>query len=156
MEVAGGAVLPRRQNRAAMPVFRKGQNQSKGGTDQPVFLSASMPSLIADSLADRRFIMRLLAITECIALAMSVAGVYGVTSYTTSRRTQDIAFAWPLGLLLATSKFCISPGFSTTAIGLVIGLGAPLVLMRARRGMLMGLGSKPLGGMLIAVGSWSH
>ena len=80
-----------------MPVFRKGQNQPKGGTDQPVFLTASMPSLIADSLADRRFIMSLLAITACIALAMFVAGVYGVTSYTTSRRTQDIGVRLAVG-----------------------------------------------------------
>jgi putative ABC transport system permease protein len=43
-------------------------------------------------------------------------------------------------------------GFSTTAIGLVIGLGATLVLMRVLRGMLAGLESERLGGMLIAVG----
>ena len=43
-------------------------------------------------------------------------------------------------------------GFSTTAIGLVIGLGATLVLMRVLRGMLVGLESEQLGGVLIAVG----
>ena len=54
--------------------------------NQPVFLSASMTALIADSVADRRFIMMLLAVTAGLALVMSAAGVYGVISYTTSRQ----------------------------------------------------------------------
>jgi hypothetical protein len=41
--------------------------------NQPVFLSASMRDLIADSVADRRFIMMLLAITGGLALATSTA-----------------------------------------------------------------------------------
>jgi putative ABC transport system permease protein len=57
---------------------------------QPVFLSASMTALIADSVADRRFIMVLLSLTAGLALVMSAAGVYGVISYITSRRTQEI------------------------------------------------------------------
>jgi putative ABC transport system permease protein len=43
-------------------------------------------------------------------------------------------------------------GFLTTAIGLVIGLGATHVLMRVLRGMLVGLESEGFGGILIAVG----
>jgi hypothetical protein len=35
-----------------------------------------MRTLTGDSLADQRFIMTLLAITACMALAMSVAGIY--------------------------------------------------------------------------------
>ena len=65
--------------------------------NQPVFLSASMRDLIADSVADRRFIMTLLAIMGCLALAMSAAGVYGVISYTTSRRTQEIGIRMAVG-----------------------------------------------------------
>lgn len=38
--------------------------------NQPVLLSVSMTALIADSVADRRFIMLLLAITACLALMM--------------------------------------------------------------------------------------
>jgi putative ABC transport system permease protein len=59
--------------------------------NQPVFLSATMQALIADSLADRRFIMGLLAVTGCLALAMAAAGVYGVATYVTSRRTRRAA-----------------------------------------------------------------
>ena len=121
--------------------------------DQPVFLSASMRSLVADSLAGRRFIMSLLAITACIALAMSVAGVYGVTSYTTSRRTQEIGVRMALGATPGNVQVLVfRQGFFTTAIGLAIGLGGTLVLMRVLRGMLVGLESEKLGEVLIAIG----
>jgi predicted permease len=121
--------------------------------DQPVFLSASMRSLIADSLADRRFIMSLLAITACIALAMSVAGVYGVTSYTTSRRTQEIGVRMALGATPGNVQVLVfRQGFFTTVTGLAIGLCATLVFMRILRGMLVGLESEKLGVMLIAIG----
>jgi predicted permease len=121
--------------------------------DQPVFLSASMRSLVADSLASRRFIMSLLAITACIALAMSVAGVYGVTSYTASRRTQEIGVRMALGATPGNVQLLVfRQGFLTTAIGLAIGLGATLALMRVLRGMLVGLESEKLAEMLIAVG----
>ena len=120
---------------------------------QPVFLSASMRSLIADSLAERRFVMGLLTITACIALAMSVAGVYGVTSYTTSRRTQEIGVRMALGATPGNVQVLVfRQGFLMTAIGLTIGLGATLVLIRVLRGILVGLESERSDAMLIAVG----
>jgi predicted permease len=91
--------------------------------NQPVLLSASMRDLIADSIADRRFVMMLLAVTACLALAMSAAGVYGVVAYTTSRRTQEIGIRIAIG---ATPRDIVSlifrQGFLTVAAGLVAGL----------------------------------
>ena len=110
--------------------------------NQPVFLSVSMRTLIADSVADRRFIMSLLAVTGCLALLMSLAGVYGVTSYTTSRRTREIGVRMALG---ATPEnvhgLLFRQGFLTVAAGLALGLGLTLALMRALRGVLVGLAS---------------
>ena len=110
--------------------------------NQPVFLSASMTALIADSVADRKFIMLLLAITACLALIMSAAGIYGVVSYTTSRRTQEFGVRVAVG---ATPRDLVnlvfSQGFMTVASGIAIGIAAALVTMHSLRSFLAGLES---------------
>jgi len=110
--------------------------------NQPVFLSASMQELIADSVADRRFIMILLAATSCLALGMAAAGVYGVISYTTSRRTQEIGIRMAIG---ATPRNILSmvfgQGFLTVTSGLACGVGATFVSTRLLHNMLPGLDS---------------
>jgi predicted permease len=126
--------------------------------NQPVFLSATMQALIADSLADRRFIMGLLAVTGCLALAMAAAGVYGVATYITSRRTQEIGVRVALGATPGKVELLIfRQGFLSAAIGLAIGLGLTFVAMRALRGILAGLESGTFGQVWIEVAlvSWT-
>jgi putative ABC transport system permease protein len=110
--------------------------------NQPVFLSVTMRELIADSVADRRFIMTLLAVTGCLALLMSAAGVYGVISYTTSRRTQEIGIRMAIGATPGDVVAMIfGQGFVTVATGLVIGLAGAWVSMRGLRSVLAGMDS---------------
>jgi ABC-type antimicrobial peptide transport system permease subunit len=121
--------------------------------NQPVFLSASMRELISDSLADRRFIMALLAVTGCLALAMAVAGVYGVATYTTTRRTQEIGVRMPLGATPRNVQALVfRQEFLTAALGSAIGLGLALVLIRVLRGVLLGLDSRNATDLWIDVG----
>ena len=108
--------------------------------NQPVFLSATMTALIADSVADRRFIMMLLAVTAGLALVMSAAGVYGVISYTTSRRTQEIGIRVAIGAMpWDVLALIFRQGFRTVAIGLTIGLAIALAAMQSLRSFLPGL-----------------
>jgi len=119
--------------------------------NQPVLLSASMRDLIADSVADRRFIMTLLAVTGSLALLMAAAGVYGVISYTTSRRTQEIGIRMALG---ATPRNVLSlifrQGFLAVALGLVAGLIAAWVALQSLGSALVGLESAGAGPIWIA------
>ena len=124
--------------------IQKAIRQVIAGIDpnQPVLFSATMQSLIDDSLADRRFIMLLLALTGCLALAMAAAGVYGVAMYVTSRRTQEIGIRIALGATRGSVEALVfRQGFLTAMIGLIVGLGITLALMRIMRGMLPGLES---------------
>src|SRR5699024_6625303 len=90
--------------------------------DQPVLLSASLQSLIAETIADRRFVVRLLAVTGGLALFMSIAGIYGVTSFTTSRRTQEIGVRMALGATPASVVALIfRQGFRSVTAGLAVG-----------------------------------
>jgi predicted permease len=108
--------------------------------EQPVLLSASMRELISDSVADRRFIVLLLAALSALALATSAAGVYGVVSYTTSRRTREIGLRMAIG---ATPGRVLSLILRQNLLAVVLGLGAGLstawIGMRALRTTLPGL-----------------
>ena len=108
--------------------------------NQPVLLSASLRELVSDSVADRRFIMILLAITGGLALMMSAAGVYGVISYTTSRRTQEIGIRMAIGATPAgVLRLIFRQGFVPLAAGLIAGLGAAWACLRLLRGAVPGL-----------------
>ena len=121
--------------------------------NQPVFLSASMTALIADSVADRRFIMLLLAITAGLALMMSAAGVYGVISYTTSRRTQEIGIRIAIGAIPRdVLVLVLRQGFLTVAIGLAIGLSMAFVATDSLHSFLPGLESTNPSHLWIAAG----
>jgi len=110
--------------------------------NQPVFLSASMRSLIADSVADRQFVMMLLAVTGGLALAVSAAGVYGIVSYTTSRRTQEIGIRMAVGATPGNvGSLIFRQGFAMVAAGLTIGGCTALPLMRTLESSLAGLES---------------
>jgi putative ABC transport system permease protein len=121
--------------------------------NQPVLLSASMRELISDSLADRRFIVLLLAAMGALALATSAAGVYGVVSYTTSRRTQEIGLRMAIG---ATPGRVLSLIFrqslAAVAIGLIAGLAAAWIAMQTLRTALPGLESGNAAYLWIAAG----
>jgi ABC-type antimicrobial peptide transport system permease subunit len=120
--------------------------------NQPIFLSATMQTLIDDSLADRRFVMLLLALTGCLALAMAAAGVYGVATYVTSLRTQEIGIRIALGATRGNVEALIfRQGFVTATIGLTSGLAITLALTRILRGVLPGFQSGTSGGLWIEI-----
>ena len=120
---------------------------------QPVFLSAPMRVLIADSVADRRFIMLLLTATGWLALLISAAGVYGVISYSTVRRTQEMGIRMALG---ATPRdvhsLVFREGFATVAIGLILGLCVTAPVLYTLRSFLVGLDSRNPVYVCVAIG----
>jgi len=120
--------------------------------NQPVFITASMRAFISDSIADRRFIMILLAITAALALLMSAAGVYGVVSYATSRRTQEIGLRMALGASRDNVQGLIfRQGFAAVFAGLLIGIGLVIVLLRVLRGIVAGLEASNATTLVISV-----
>ena len=111
--------------------------------DQPVLLSASMQSLISDTIADRRFVLRLLVVTGCLALLMSIAGIYGVTSYTASRRTQEIGVRMALGATPGNvHALLFRQSFLTVIAGLAAGILIAVASTHALHGIMVGLESQ--------------
>jgi predicted permease len=123
-------------------------------TNQPVFVSTTMHNLIDDSLANRRFIMGLLACAGSLALVMAAGGVYGVTSYVTSSRTQEIGVHIELGATRRDVETLVfRQGFLSALIGLVSGVALALVLMRVLQSVLVGISSDEFSHLWIEAGT---
>ena len=119
---------------------------------QTVFITASMRELIADSIADRRFVMILLTSTAWLALAMAAAGVYGVISYSTSHRTQEIGVRMALGATPGqVLAMVFRQGFGIVTIGICVGFGASFIAIRILRTVLTGVDSHDAAPVAIAV-----
>jgi predicted permease len=108
--------------------------------NQPVDQLKSLDELIARSLATRRFLMRLLEFFAATAMFMAALGLYGVISFSVTRRTQEIGIRIALGAEpAAVRNMVIREGMRLALIGVVIGIGAALGLARLLSSLLFGV-----------------
>jgi putative ABC transport system permease protein len=112
----------------------------------------AVEQLVAESLAPRRFQMLLFGIFAAVALALAAVGVYGVISYSVSRRTHEIGIRMALGARPRDVLFLIvRQGMTLALVGVSIGLAAALGVTRVLKGLLFELSATdPLTFMLIA------
>jgi predicted permease len=96
--------------------------------------------IYAASLGARRFNLTLVAVFAGTALALAVAGIYGVMSYTVTQRRQEIGVRTALGATPAQLfRIILGQGLTTTAIGIAIGIIAALGLTRMIESLLFGV-----------------
>jgi putative ABC transport system permease protein len=107
---------------------------------QPVTEIRTMEYVVRESVTQPRFNLSLLAMFGGIALALSAAGIYGVTSYTATQRTHEIGIRIAVGARDAdVLKMMMKHGMKPALIGLAIGLGAALGLTRLMKSLLFGV-----------------
>jgi putative ABC transport system permease protein len=108
--------------------------------EQPIAELRTMDQVIADSLADRRFNMALLAAFAGMALLLSAVGLYGITSYSVGQRTREMGLRMALG---ATPRHLLRLVFAesmwTVLLGLVPGILGALAFGRLLSGLLYGI-----------------
>lgn len=110
--------------------------------DQPVYVINAMQDLVDNSIAPRRFAAVILALFGALALLLAAAGIYGVASYSVSRRTQEIGLRMALGAQRGdVLRLIVGQGIRLTAIGIALGLAGALAATRALSSLLYGVGA---------------
>ena len=108
--------------------------------DQPVIQLRTMQEVISESIWRQHVSASLLGIFAAFALILAVVGIYGVMSYSISRRTHEIGIRSALG---ATRRdvlaLVLRQGLLLTLIGLVAGIILALGLTRLLAGLLYGV-----------------
>jgi putative ABC transport system permease protein len=106
----------------------------------PVSNVQTLGELIGESVAARRFTMLLLAALAGVALLLALAGVYGVLSYSVSRRRTEIGMRMALGASTSSVlRLVLSQGMRPVVIGLVAGVGGAMALSRYMASLLFGV-----------------
>jgi len=102
-----------------------------------------MDEVVSASIADERFNMTLLTLFAMLALLLATIGIYGVMSYTVTRRTHEIGIRLALGAERgAVMSAVVKEGMILAAVGLILGTGAALVLTQLLSSLLYEVGAR--------------
>jgi putative ABC transport system permease protein len=116
------------------------QEMSVLDADLPAFNVTTMQELSASQTSQSRFTTWLLTIFGGLAVFLAIVGVYGVMSYSASRRTNEIGIRMTLGARQRdVMRMLILRGVLLVAAGLAAGLGLSLFLTRSMSTMLYGV-----------------
>jgi putative ABC transport system permease protein len=128
--------------------------------NQPIHSVRTVEGILADSQADRRFTTLLLGLFSIVALALAAIGIYGVMAYSTAQRVQEFGVRLALGARRTdVLTMVLKEGVRIGAAGLMVGIGAALVLTRVLSGLLFGVSVRdpitfvalPLGLLVVTV-----
>ena len=121
----------------------------------PVSQLRTMESVVAASVASRRFSTSLLAGFAALALLLAGIGIYGVIAYDVSQRTYEIGLRMALGARSQqVAGLMVSRGIRMVALGLVLGLAGSVSVTGLMRSLLVDVAAADpltLGGVVIVL-----
>ena len=112
------------------------------GIDQnlPLFRARTLEAQVDESLGQERLVATLSSLFGLLALLLACAGLYGVLSYSVSRRTHEMGIRLALGAQPGDVLWIVlRETFALVMIGIVIGASASLAAGRLISSMLFGL-----------------
>ena len=125
----------------------------------PVARIATMDDLLQKELAPSQFHMLLLACFAILALSLSAVGMYGVVSYSVTRRTREFGIRMAIGASRGmVLRMVLREALLVTVAGLIIGLMAARLASGVLASLLYGVNAadpvafSAAAGVLVAVG----
>lgn len=109
-------------------------------TNMPLSSAKTLAERLALPLLPARIAASLFASFGMLALALAAIGIYGIMSYSVSRRTHEIGVRVALGAQASdVLKLILGQGMTPVLIGVVIGLSSALLLARLMKSLLFGM-----------------
>lgn len=109
----------------------------------PITEFRPMQDLVDRAVSPRRVIVWLLAGFAVIAVVLASLGIYGVVSYTVSRRTQEIGIRMALGASARNVQMdVLGHTLKLVSIGVVCGVSVSLILSSLIESQLYGVGAR--------------
>jgi putative ABC transport system permease protein len=105
----------------------------------PISEIQTMNQVVAEANGQSRFYMVLLGAFAVVALVLAGVGIYGVMSYSVSRRTHEIGIRMALGAQSRdVLKLVVFQGIFQALAGVAVGLAGALALSHLMAGLLYG------------------
>jgi putative ABC transport system permease protein len=118
----------------------------------PIVRLRTMDEVFAESVSRPRFLAQLLGLFAALALLLAAVGTYGILSYAVSERRKEIGIHMALGATRRTVLgIVLGQGARLTAVGLVVGVVAALVLTRFLQTQLFNVKSSDPGTIVAVV-----
>jgi predicted permease len=106
----------------------------------PVYRAQTLADALSASLAERRFLMEMVASFAGTALLLAALGIYGVISYIVSERTRDIGIRLALGAQRENIlEMILRQGLGLAICGAAVGLVGALIASHLMAGLLYGV-----------------
>ena len=129
---------PRAGSESLMQEMQRAVWQING--ELPVSGLRTMQEVDSKSLARTSFTLTMLGIAAAIALSLGIIGIYGVISYSVSRRTREMGIRIALGAQKSELRWLfLRSALALTGIGSVIGFCAAAVVAQFMRALLFGI-----------------
>lgn len=118
----------------------------------PVYNTRPLDEILDGQMRNEIALARLSTFFGLLALALASVGLYGLMSYTVSRRTREIGVRMALGAQSGqVLQMVLQEAMKLVTIGILVGVPAALLVSRALNSMLFGLSAADPISMLIVI-----